>query len=283
MTLSLYPLSPNVGVQAHGVDLGQPIIPETVADLRRAWLDASVLLFRDQALTPGDLVRVTRLFGEPLVYTRAENELRGHPEVLVLSNLKQNGRPIGSPASGRYWHTDGHFLQVPPAASLLYAMEVPPVGGDTHFASMVAAYAALPDMVRLRINGRRVIISRVQSRPYNYPSKPPVTDAERAAWPDMPQPLVRTHPETGRRALYVGGNVPWRIEGMPEEESAPLITELQSFAVRPEFQYTHRWRVGDLIMWDNRSSLHRATAYDEVNHRRLMYRTTILGDEPFFA
>jgi len=283
MTLSLHPLSPHVGVEARGVDLRHAVLPEIVAELRRSWLDATVLLFRDQVLTPADLVRVTRLFGEPFVYTRAENELPGHREVLVLSNLTENGRPIGSPASGRYWHTDGHFLRLPPAASLLYAVEVPPTGGDTHFANMVAAYAALPEAVRARIDGRRVVISRVQSRPYNYPNKPPVTDAERAAWPDMPQPLVRAHPETGRRALYVGGNVPWRVEGMPDEESAPLVTELQSFAVRGEFAYTHRWRAGDLVMWDNRSTLHRATVYDQVKHRRLMHRTTIVGDEPFFA
>src|SRR5687767_1760073 len=126
MTLSLHRLTSTIGVEARAVDLSLPISPGLVAELRRAWLDATVLLLRDQTLTPEQLVRATRLFGDPFVYTRAENELPGHPEVLVLSNLKENGRPIGSPASGRYWHTDGHFLRVPPAVSLLYAREVPP-------------------------------------------------------------------------------------------------------------------------------------------------------------
>jgi taurine dioxygenase/putative 2-oxoglutarate oxygenase len=282
MTLCVTRLSPVLGVEVSGVDLRKPLSADVTSELRRAWLDATVLLIRNQALTPDDLLRFTRSLGKPFVYTRAENALPGYPEVLVLSNLMENGRPIGAPASGRYWHTDGHFLPEPPAASLLYSKEAPATGGDTHFANMAAAYADLPETLRQQIDGRRVVISRVQARPYHYPNKPPVTDAERAAWPDTPQPMVRTHPETGRNALYIGGDVPWRIEGMPEEESAPLLAELQSFSKQPRFVYTHRWRAGDLIVWDNRSSIHCATAYDEAGSRRLMYRTTIQGDRPFF-
>jgi taurine dioxygenase/putative 2-oxoglutarate oxygenase len=283
MTLSLRHPTQATGVEVSGIDVSRPLPDETVVELRKVWLEKTVLVLPGQNLAPQDLIRFTTRFGVPLVYTRAENSLAGYPEILVLSNIKENGCLIGSPASGRYWHTDGHFLRKPPAASFLYAREAPTEGGDTHFANMVAAYAQLPEATRRRIDGRRVIISRVQSRPYNYPNKPPVTEAERAAWPDMPQPMVRTHPETGRRALYVGGNVPWRIQGMAEEESAPLITGLQDFATQPEFVYIHRWRVGDLVVWDNRSSMHRATAYDETSSRRLMYRTTIEGEEPFFS
>lgn len=282
MSLSFRPLAPEIGVEASGADLSGSLPPDMIAELRRAWLDATVIVIPAQNLGPEALLRFTRAMGVPTVYTRSENALREYPEILVLSNILQDGRPIGAPASGRYWHSDGHFLQRPPAASLLYAKEIPSAGGDTHFANMVAAYRELPEPTRNRIGGLRVIISRVQSRPYNYPNKPPVTEEDRRAWPDMPQPLVRTHPETGRNALYIGGNVPWRIEGMDEPESAPLITSLQAFSIQQSFVYTHRWRVGDLVIWDNRSCIHCATAYDEVNSRRLMYRTTIEGDEPFY-
>jgi alpha-ketoglutarate-dependent taurine dioxygenase len=279
--LTLEPLSEAIGSEVSGIDLAL-LRPDADFDrIREAWLRTSILLFRGQTLTPPQLIALTRRFGEIVTYTRSENAHPDYPEVLVLSNLCRDGKRIGSPASGRYWHSDGHFLKTPPAATFLYGVEVPPTGGDTWFCNMQAAYEALPSELKRRLDGLKVIISRVQSRPYNYPEKPPVTPEERAAWPDMPHPLVRTHPVTGRKALYIGGNVPWRVEGMPPEESEPLITGLQAFAIRPEFLYVHRWRAGDVILWDNRSSMHKATAYDEVNHRRLMYRTTIEGDEPY--
>jgi taurine dioxygenase/putative 2-oxoglutarate oxygenase len=160
---------------------------------------------------------------------------------------------------------------------MLYAREVPPVGGDTWYGNMYAAYAALPESVKERINDLKVIISRIQSRPYNYPDRPAPTDAERAEWIDVAHPLVRVHEENGRKALYAGGNVPWRIEGLSEDESLPLITFLQEFAVQPQFTYCHKWQPGDIILWDNRSAMHRATYYDDVADRRLMHRTTISG------
>ena len=279
--LSLRPITEMIGTEVSGIDLAGPISARDFDRMYAAWLDTTILLFRRQSITPQQQINFSRRFGELLVYTRSENALPGHPEVLVLSNLARDGKPMGSPASGRYWHTDGHYLKCPPAASLLYGAEVPPSGGDTWFANMQAAYEALAAETKVRIDGRQIIISRVKSRPYNYPNKPAVTPEERAAWPDMPQPLVRTHPKTGRKALYVGGNVPWNVVGMAETESDALITDLQAFATQPRFVYVHRWQAGDAILWDNRSSMHRATAYDEVNHRRLMYRTTIAGEQAF--
>jgi alpha-ketoglutarate-dependent taurine dioxygenase len=279
--LTFRPLTDTIGTEVIGIDLTESLSGADFDRIYQAWLDTAILLFRNQSMTPPQQIAFSQRFGELMVYTRAENALPDHPEVLVLSNLTRDGKPIGSPASGRYWHSDGHYLKRPPAASFLYGIEVPPTGGDTWFANMQAAFAALPDITKKLIDGRRVIISRVQSRPYNYPDKPPVTAEQRTAWPDMPQPLVRTHPATGRKALYVGGNVPWRVEGMPEAESNILIPELQRFATQPQFVYVHRWRSGDAILWDNRSSMHRATAYDELGHQRLMHRTTVAGDEPY--
>jgi taurine dioxygenase/putative 2-oxoglutarate oxygenase len=273
-------LSAEIGIEASGIDLSEPISSQTFDRIHAAWLETGLLIFRRQSLSADRQIAFTKRFGKILVYTRSENAHPDYPELLILSNLRRNGRPCGSPASGRYWHTDGHFLRRPPSASLLHAIHVPRTGGDTWFASMTAAYDALPPDLQSRLAGLRVIISRVRSRPYNYPEKPPVTDAERAAWPDMDQPIVRTHPETGRRALYVGGNVPWRVENMPEAESTPLITELQAHAIQPQFIHVHKWRRGDLVIWDNRSVLHRATAYDQQRSKRHMHRTSVAGDIP---
>ncbi|HEX3147666.1 MAG TPA: TauD/TfdA family dioxygenase [Gemmataceae bacterium] len=278
--MKLMKLSDAIGIEATSIDLMHPIADSDFQRLYRGWLDSTILLVRGQNLTPEGLISFSRRFGELMVYTRSENAMRSYPEILILSNILREGRPIGAAVSGRYWHTDGHYLETPPAASFLYGAEVPPVGGDTWFANMYSAYDSLAEEMKRRLVGLKVVISRVQSRPYNYPDKPPVTEAERAAWPDMPQPMVRTHPESGRKALYVGGNVPWRIIGMPVEESEPLVTELQRHAIQSRFVHVHRWQPGDLIVWDNRSCLHRATEYDQIHHRRLMYRTTTVGDKP---
>ena len=279
--LDLRPLTDTIGTEVCGIDLTEPIAAAAFDRIVRAWLDTTLLLFRSQSMTPAQQIAFSRRFGELMVYTRSENALKDYPEILVLSNVKQDGKPIGAAVSSRYWHSDGHFLKCPPSATFLYGIEVPPRDGDTWFANTQAAYDALPASTRRRIDGRKVIISRVKSLPYNYPERPPATDEQRAAWPDMAQPLVRTHPITGRKALYMGGNVPWNVEGMPEAESDILIPELQAFAIQPQFLYVHRWRAGDALLWDNRSSIHRATAYDQVNHRRRMHRTSIAGDEAY--
>jgi taurine dioxygenase/putative 2-oxoglutarate oxygenase len=234
-------------------------------------------------MTPAQHVEFTRRFGEVFTYTRSQFNDVEHPEILILSNITRDGQPIGSAYSGRVWHSDGAYLTDPPVGSMLYAREVPPVGGDTWYGNMVAAYDALPQTVKERIEDLKVVISRVQSRPYNYPDRPAPTARERAEWVDVTHPLVRVHEVSGRKALYAGGNVPWRIEGMPEDESAPLITFLQEFSVQPRFTYRHSWRAGDIILWDNRSAMHRATYYDHVAHRRLMHRTTISGVRPAAA
>jgi taurine dioxygenase/putative 2-oxoglutarate oxygenase len=279
--LSLQPVSPALGTEVTGINLGNDVSAADFDRIYRAWIDTGLLVIRDQDITPAELTRFTRRFGEIVVYTRSENAHHELPEVLVLSNIVRDGRPIGSPASGRYWHSDGHFLEMPPSASLLYAVEIPPVGGETWFANMMDAYDDLEPALKERLDGLRVVISRVRSRPYNYPDRPPPTEEQKAAWPDMPQPLVRTHPVNGRKALYVGGNVPWLIEGMEEAESTPLVRALQQHSIQSKYVYFHEWRQGDLVVWDNRSLIHKATGYDAVNHRRHMLRTAVAGDRPF--
>lgn len=274
-------LSPALGAEVFGVDLAGPLSDDTVKALRAAWLDHGVLVFREQDMTAAQQIAFTRRLGELFLYTRSENAHPDHPELLVLSNVIENGRRLGAAISGRYWHTDGHFLAAPPAGTLLCAQLVPAIGGDTWFANMTAAYEALPPATVARIGGLRILVSRVDSLPYHYPERPAPPANQREIWPDMPQPLVRTHPETGRKALYFGGIVPWQIVGMPAAESKALLEELQAFALSPRFVHAHRWQTGDAVLWDNRCIAHRATEYDMTKYKRTMYRTTIAGDVPF--
>jgi taurine dioxygenase/putative 2-oxoglutarate oxygenase len=273
--LDLVPITETIGTEVRGIDVIEKVSVRDLDRIYQAWIDTTILLFRGQHMPPAQHVEFTKRFGEIATYTRSEFGLPEQPEILVLSNITKDGKLIGSPVSGRVWHTDGHYLAEPPAGSMLYAIEVPPMGGDTWFANMFAAYDALPAVTRERIEDLKVIISRVRSRPYNYPDRPAPTPTQIKEWVDMPQPMVRVHEENGRKAIYAGGSVPWRIEGMPEEESLPLVTFVQEFAVQPKFSYRHRWQPGDIVLWDNRSAMHKATPYDQRNQRRLMHRTTI--------
>jgi taurine dioxygenase/putative 2-oxoglutarate oxygenase len=277
--MQIKPLTESIGAEICDVDIAAGISDADFKRIYNTWIDRTIILLRGQRLGHEDQIAFTARFGEVASYTRPQFGIPGYPEILVLSNIQKDGRPIGSPHSGRVWHTDGHYLAAPPAGSLLYAIEVPPDGGDTWFANMFAAYEALSPAMKARIEGLRAVISRVQSRPYNYPDRAPVTDQEREEWLDMPQPLVLTHPVSGRKALYTGGNVPWRIEGLPDEESVSLITYLQEFSVRPRYTYRHRWQAGDVILWDNRSAMHKATPYDGTKFVRHMHRTTVQTNE----
>lgn len=280
--LELRPISEAIGTEVRGVDITQPLSGTDFDKIYQAFLDTSLLLFRDQALTPDQQVAFTRQFGEIVAYyDPSERAVPGHPEILLLTNLTEEGKPSGKHSSAYGWHIDGHYLEKAPMATVLHAVECPPSGGDTWFANTHAAYESLPQETKRLIDGKQIIISRVQARPYVFPDKPPVTPEQRLAWPDMPQPIARTHPITKRKALYVASIVPWRIPGIPEEQSAPLIGELQATCIRPEFVYCHKWRQGDTLLWDNISSMHRATPYDVTNDQRRMHRTTVAGDVAF--
>jgi taurine dioxygenase/putative 2-oxoglutarate oxygenase len=277
--MRLSPITPTVGTLVEGVDLRAELADGDFVAIYQRWIRTGLLLFRNQNLSPPDQLRFTSRLGELVSYTRDQFGEAEYPEILVLSNIEKNGKLIGTPVSGRVWHTDGHYLERPPAASVLYALETPRRGGDTLFASMRSAYDALPSRIKKGASGLRVVISRVQSRPYNYPDRPPPTPAQIRDWPDVSHPVIRTHPVSGSKAIYVGGNVPWRIEGLRFERSAPLITYLQEFSTTARFVYRHKWKPGDLLVWDNRSMMHKATPYDPTE-RRLLHRTTTMGDVP---
>ncbi len=250
--------------------------------IEAAWFRHGILIFRDIDMTPADHIAFTRRLGALHIMMPGEFNLPDHPEVWVVGNAIEDGKPLGLRGAGMGFHTDGEDKSVPNAGSFLYARIVPPEGGDTLFADMRAAYAALPDDIRQKIDGRRARFSRADMHKINYPNMRPYTPEELAARPDVYHPLVRRHPRTGRVSLYVGR---WAcdIEGLPADAGRALIVFLQEFAQQDRFVYRHRWRDGDAVLWDNRCTQHCATPFDEARYTRLMHRTTLEGDAPIMA
>jgi taurine dioxygenase len=272
-SIEVRPLSRALGAEIIGADVAQPLDDETFRRIHAAWLDHLVLLFRRQRLDDADLVRFTGRFGEleeaPLFQGR--RYVDQHPEVMIISNVSVNGREIGSLGNAEaFWHTDLNFVAEPPAASCLYAHEVPPTGGDTGFANMYRAFESLPSDLRRRIDGRTILHdARFNSAGY----------ARETRLPDTSHPIVRTHPETGRKGLYLGRRANARIEGVSEQESDRLLDALWQHAVSGEVTWHHQWQPGDLLIWDNRCTLHRRDSFD-ATQRRIMHRTQTRGTRP---
>jgi taurine dioxygenase len=247
-----------------------------------AWHAHSVLLFRDQALSDADLIAFSRRFGDLDIAPVQENGRRfveGLPEIYIVSNVKVNGEAIGSLGDGEAaWHTDMSYLDVPPKASMLFALEVPPprAGGNTSFCSMYAIYDELPPALKARIAGLTIKHDGTyNSGGYVRLGVTPTGDPRTS--PGMMHPLVCTHPNSGRRMLYLGRRRNSYIGGLDLAESEALLDELWSYVARPEFAWEHAWRIGDLVLWDNRSTMHRRDSFDPAT-RRVMHRTQIKGD-----
>jgi taurine dioxygenase len=267
-------------------DLSQPIDDDLFAEVERAFHDNIVVCFRDQHLTSEQQIAFSRRFGELEIHIVKKYLLPGYPEILLISNIKdENGEHIGLADAGFTWHSDTSYRRYPSRCSLLYAKEVPhrdgrPLG-DTVFANTIAAYEALPEAMRRRLAGLKAIHRYSMRRRVDNSPRPKLTAAQLAETPDIAHPIVRTHPYTGRKALYVTAGECIGIEGMPEDEALQLIDELDAHCVKPEFCYRHRWRVGDLLMWDNARAMHLAICDYALPERRLMHRTTVIGSQPF--
>ena len=270
------------GAEVLGADLSRPVDATTFAMIEAAWMRHSILVFRDVRMTLEQHIAFTRRFGPLHIMEPRQYNLPGHPEIFVVSNVEEGGKAVGMKRAGWGWHSDGEDKEIPNAGSFLYALELPPEGGDTLFADMYGAYAKLPAEVRDTIAGRRACFSRVRLHHVHYPHLPSLTDDEKGKRPDVWHPIARRHPKSGWTALYVGR---WAcgIEGMGETEGVDLIRYLQEFAVRSEFVYRHRWQPGDAVLWDNRCAQHCATPFDDTKFRRHMNRTTIEGEAPLLA
>jgi taurine dioxygenase len=273
------PLAARLGAHVQGVDL-RALDSETFAAIHRAWLDYQVLLFRDQELTDDDLVAFSRRFGdldEAPVQETGQRFVEGHPEIYIVSNVVRDGLAIGSLGSGEaVWHTDMSYLPEPPKASALYALEVPPRGGDTSFCSMYAAWDELGDRLQRRVEGLRVKHDGTyNSGGYTRQGVTPTDDPRTS--PGTFHPLVYAHPETGRRSLYLGRRRNAYVEGLSLGDSSALLDEIWAQATRESCTWRHNWRVGDLVLWDNRCTMHRRDGFDP-SARRVMHRTQIKAD-----
>jgi taurine dioxygenase len=287
MTLSITPTSAPLGVEIAGVDLTQPIDGETFAQIRAAFFRHEVAIFRNQPMTDEQHISFSRYFGNlrKLKVKHADKRL---PEISVVSNLRDGDRNVGNYEAGMYWHTDGSHHRNPHAISLLRALEVPaPEGdrtfGDTLYASVTAAYDALPESMKKRIEHLQGVHS-VRKRYEKAVTAGLNTQKDMVALRAAPvehtesaHPVVRIHPFTGRKCLYVTDTYTSRILGLPQDESDDLITELSAHCVKPEFQYSHKWQPYDFVMWDDCSTQHRATIDYRLPQRRLMHRTTVIN------
>ncbi|MEQ9326420.1 MAG: TauD/TfdA family dioxygenase [Rhodospirillales bacterium] len=279
-------LSDAIGVEVTGVDFADPSEADFAA-LYAAWLDGQVLLARGQTLSDADLVAFSRRFGELDIAPPNENGQRhagGFPEVFVVSNVIEKGEAIGSLGAGEsVWHTDMNYLPAPPMASMLYCLETPAAGGKTGFMNMYAAFDALPDGLRRRVEGLQIKHdSTTNSAGYRRLGAAEVSDVTTS--PGQLHPIVRQHPETGRPALYLGRRLHAWIAGLPLAESEALLDELWAHAAKDEFTWHHSWRPGDILIWDNRCTMHRRDPFDP-DSRRIMHRTQIRAraGEPFSA
>jgi taurine dioxygenase len=278
-TIAVLPSGKPLGAEIQGIDL-RALTDADFAAIQRAWNDHSVLVFRGQQLTDDDLIAFSRRFGDldwAPVQETGRRFVEGHPEIYVVSNVIVNGEPIGSLGAGEAsWHTDMSYLEIPPKASMLYALEVPPTGGNTHFCGMYHAYDSLPDALKRRIAGRML----KHDGTYNsggYLRQGVTAGDDPMTSPGSYHPLVCTHPETKRRALYLGRRRNAYIQGLPLAESEALLDELWGIATREEFTWGNEWRVGDLVLWDNRSTMHRRDPFDPTT-RRILHRTQIKSE-----
>ena len=274
--IAAVPSGAALGAEIPDIDL-RAIDDRGFAAVYRAWLDHQVLLVRDQHLTDGDLIAFSRRFGGLDLAPVQENGRRsveGHPEIYIVSNVVENGVAIGSLGSGEaVWHTDMSYLADPPKASALYALEVPETGGDTMFCTMHGAWDALPPALQARIAGLQVKHDGTyNSGGYVRAGVTPTGDPRTS--PGTLHPLVRVHPETGRRGLYLGRRRNAYIEGLPLAESDALLDEVWARATDATLTWRHKWRAGDLVLWDNRCTMHRRDGFDPAA-RRVMHRTQI--------
>ena len=272
--IGVRPLSASIGAEIIGIDLSQPMSDALFAKVLDTWHQNLVILFRDQQLREDDQVRFGALFGPPAV-SHTKRFTTANPAVMLISNIRENGQMIGALPDGEmHFHSDQCHQERPAMASMLYALEVPSKGGNTLFANAYKAYETLPESIKTRIEGRKALNA------YDYQAAATHRGTRlREGIPSCWHPAVRTHPATGKKALYVNRLMTIAIEGMPEEESDRLLGTLFDHQEQPQFVYEHVWRPHDLLLWDNRCALHARTDFSAAE-RRLLRRLTILGEKP---
>lgn len=272
------PLSPHTGAEVTGVDLRQPVDPSLRTKLNDAFIEHAVLVFRDQQLSPQQLLDAVQLFGDVFPQHNTKFALPECPQIHYISN--QDFYPDGKRyIPGEGYHTDHSNAAEPPKATVLHAVQLPDHGGDTQFVNMNQAYEALPGATKQRIDGMRAV--HVYQSRFSERKLMALSDANRQRVPDaVDHPLVRTHPENGRRSIYLNPIRTEGIVGVEENEALGLLDELLAHATQPQFEYRHKWRRGDMVMWDNRCLLHKANGDYDMTQTRYLYRIMLKGDVP---
>ena len=279
------PFDAPLGAEIVGLDISKPINDADFARIHRAHLDHHVVVFRDQRISPADHIAFSRRFGPLEIHVLHQFQLPNHPEILIVSNIKnEKGEPIGLGDAGVYWHSDISYKPQPSLGSLLHAQELPGDGiGDTLFADQHLAWEALSPALQQRIlplKAEHSYLAKYEELRSKNPWRPKLSQAQIDQVAPAMQPVVRTHPETGKKALFVSEHFTTGIVGLPKEEGDALLAELFAHSVKPEFVYRHAWQPHDLVFWDNRSLMHLAAGTPDDLRRRL-YRTTVQGDTPF--
>jgi taurine dioxygenase len=277
MSYTIAPLTPHTGAEVRGLDLNRGVDPETRTALNRAFLDHHVLVIRDQELTPPQFLAAAQIFGELFQHDKREMHLPGYPQMYYVSN--EQTVPGKRYISGETFHTDHSNHPSPPKATLLFPVSLPRAGGDTQYVNMHLAYDDLPAAMQERIDGLQAVhvyLSKYSPREL----RPLSEESSRLVPPPGIHPLVRTHPETGRKALYLN---PVRIEsivGMDDHDALDLVAQLMTHAIRAKYEYRHRWHLGDMVIWDNRSVMHKANPDYDMRERRYLYRLMLKGEPP---
>jgi taurine dioxygenase len=281
--LHIRPFAGPLGAEVLGLDLAQPLSQNDFLQLHAAHLKHHVLVFRDLRITPQQQVDFSRRFGPLQIHVLRNFQLAGTPEMLIVSNIVEDGKPIGLGDAGHFWHSDLSYKETPSLGSMLHAQELPAEGGDTLFANMHLAYDTLPAALKHTIRDLRAehsYLKQYAELQRRSPWRPNLTQAQIDEVAPVVHPVVRTHPETGRKALFVSEHFTTRIVGLPDDESIALLDELFAHSVKPEHLYRHQWQPHDMVFWDNRSLMHLAAGCP-AEQRRKLYRTTIEGDVPF--
>jgi taurine dioxygenase len=285
--LNIRALHPALGAEVTGLDLARPLAPETFAALHRAWMEYLVLVFPGQGINDRQQIAFARQFGDLEVHHQDIIKSRAAPEIFRLSNVDEDGKlmPANHPyvaqiSLAQRWHTDSSFRPVPSMGSILHGVEITEEGGETWFSNMYAVYEALTPEQRQRTEGCKACHDFGYLM--NLGAIKPLTEAERQAMPPVWQPMVRQHPVTGRKSLFISPIYNNAVEGMEDDAAVALVAELTGIAEGDEFIYRHHWSPGDIVMWDNRCTMHRVTPYD-LSQRRVMHRATIIGDGPVIA
>jgi len=283
----LRPLHPGLSAEVRGLDMRAPLDPAGFNELHDIWMRYPVLVFPAQHMTDAEHVAFTRHFGEPEIFHQKIIRSNRSPEIFRVSNVDDDGNlmPPDHPtvkqvALAQFWHTDSSYRTIPCTGALLHGVETSRTGGETQFTNLYAVYEELPDALRRRIAGRRA--RHNFGHLHTLASLKPLTEEEKEAMPPVWQPMVRKHPVTGRLSLYISPIYNDEIDGMGAEEARSLLDELTAFAAQPRFVYRHRWEPDDVLMWDNRCTMHQVTPHDPTE-RRVMHRTTIVGTEPVIA